>query len=89
MRKNPKLNSLICTAYDKAWRSIEQSERSHAPKLFAHVEHLVDSGHTDIEVITNHALGMLRGQRAPLKSERPRFRLAWLRRQPTHVARSP
>lgn len=78
MRKIP--SSTV--AYDRAWRSIEHSERAHAPKLFAHIEDLVDCGHTDIEIVAAHAVGMLRRQRSlPTQQRRPKlvFPLAWLR----------
>lgn len=94
MRKNPKLNGLVCTAFDKVYRAIELSERQRSPELFAHVEQLVDSGHTDIEAIANYAMGMLRGLPAPATPERPlrRFGLAWLRPlriRAAHAAPSP
>ena len=74
MRKNPKLNGLICTAYDRAWRSIEFSERAHAPKLFALVESLVDDGHADVEFVAANAVGMLRGEEGPpQRSSRPNW----------------
>lgn len=81
MWKNPGLNGLVCSAYDQAWRTIELSERQDAPKLFAHVEHLVDSGHTDTGMIASSAIRMLRGQsRPPEPQAQHDGRFAWFKR---------
>jgi hypothetical protein len=66
VRKNLKLNGLICTAYDKAWRRMSSPEvrMRRAPRLFSCIENLVDRGETDVDKMALAALREIQASEA-------------------------